>query len=233
MKDRDLIFDRKTHLLYSKAVRRVIQKELRADYPEAEAEALWEQTQREYVKILDLIPNLGGKKNMQAQAVYDCAALFAYYTAVPDKPTLEEFGRMNEELFLPDFTRLRFVNLNNHLLMNAAWHIWNHLAKVNRRHRRDWPGNYLMEMVPVPEGAKYLFHRCPIAELAKKLGYTHLMGPVCNPDYPMIRAMHGRLIRTETCAFGACCDFWIVGSESRFVREHPERKSETGFLYNE
>lgn len=233
MDDRQLSFDRKTHLLYSKSVRTVIRKKLLSKYPEPQAEALWAQTQREYVKILDLIPYLGGRKNPQAQPVYDCAALFAYYTVVPEKPTPEEFGQMNTDLFLPDFARMRFVNLNNRIVMGLARRIWSHVAKITRKHRQDWPGNYIMEMADAPEGARYYFRRCPIAELAKKLGYTHLMGPVCNPDYPMLQAMHGSLIRTQTCAFGDYCDFWIVGSESKELRRHPLKKDEWGFWYNE
>ena len=233
MREKDLQFDRTRHLLYSKTVRKVIQNHLNLHYPPDRAAALWEQIQLAYVRMLDLIPYLGGKKNGQAGSVYDCAALFAYYQVVPDKPTLEEFGQMNDELFLPAMERVGFANLNKPVFGWLANRIWTTLANRSRRHREDWPGNYIMEMRPCPEGSKYVFLRCPIAELARKLGYTHLMPAMCNPDYPMLRSLHGGLIRRTTCANGDCCDFWIVGSESEFLRRHPCRKSPEGYLYNE
>ena len=233
MKDRQLKFDRNTHLLYSRTVKKVIRAHLAMHYPAPRAEQLWEQTQLAYVRILDLMDYMGGKHNSQAGSVYDCAALFAYYQAVPDKPTLEEFGQMNDELFLPAMQRVGFANLNRPVFMKAAHFIWAALSKRSARNRQDWPGNYHMEMRPCPEGSKYVFLRCPIAELAKKLGYTHLMPAMCNPDYPMLKCLRGDLIRTSTCAFGDCCDFWIVGDQSACLKKHPRKTSPEGFLYNE
>ena len=233
MEDKALHFDRKKHLLYSANVKKVIRAHLAARYEPERAEECWEEVQKAYVSMLDLIPYMGGKKNSQAGSVYDCAALFAFYQAVPDKPDLEEFGQMNDELFLPAFSRSGFLNLNRPILMKAAKGIWTSLSKRSALHREDWPGNYHMEMRPCPEGAKYVFLRCPIAELAKKLGYTHLMPAMCNPDYPMLKCMHGGLIRTTTCANGDFCDFWIVGDQSELLKEHPCKKNPEGYLYNE
>ena len=233
MEDQALQFDRKKHLCYSKTVKEVIRRHLTQHYEPELAERYWEDTQRAYVEILELMPYMGGKKNFQASSVYDCAALFAYYRAVPDKPTLEEFGQMNDELFLPALEKKTFVNLNNPLFMKLAGLIWSRLSKVSRRRREDWPGNYHMEMRSCPEGKKYVFLRCPIAELAKKLGYTHLMPAMCNPDYPMLRYMHAGLIRTTTCAFGEQCDFWIVGDQSQFLEQYPVHRDEAGYLVNE
>ena len=233
MNDKELQFDRCTHLLYSKTVKKVIQAHLAMHYSPAQADDYWGQIQLAYVKMLDLMPYMGGKKNGQAGSVYDCAALFAYYQVVPEKPSLEEFGQMNNELFLPTFQRAGYLNLNNPLAMKAAKFIWTVLSRKSAKHREDWPGNYHMEMRPCPEGAKYVFLRCPIAELAKRLGYTHLMPAMCNPDYPMLQCMHGGLIRSTTCANGDQCDFWIVGDKSPFLQKHPRRKSPEGYLYNE
>ena len=233
MKEQDLIFDRKKHILYSDQVKKVIQDRLRADYPADQADRLWEQTRKNFVAILEDLPDMGGSKNMQSASVYDCAALFAYYQAVPEKPTLEVFGRMNEDLFVPAMARASYANLNRPLFMKAAGCIWRHLAKVNLRRREDWPGNYIMEMREVPEGCKYVFLRCPIAEMAKRLGLTHLRPAMCNPDYPMLEQLGAGLIRTTTCAHGDCCDFWIVGSESPLLQQHLVKQSEEGYLYNE
>ena len=233
MQEKELRFDRKKHLLYSKTVKSVIQKHLAAHYPPQQAQQYWEDTQRAYVDMLDLIPYLGGKKNGQAGSVYDCAALFAYYQAVPDKPDLAEFGQMNDELFLPTLQRGSFADLNKPVFMGAARFIWTTLSKRSASHRQDWPGNYIMEMRDCPEGAKYVFLRCPIAELAKKLGYTHLMPAMCNPDYPMLKCLKGGLIRSTTCANGDYCDFWVVGDKSEYLKQYLVKTSPEGYQYND
>ena len=46
MKDKQLLFDRKSHVLYSKPCKKEIQAKVALHYPEAEREAIWEQVQR-------------------------------------------------------------------------------------------------------------------------------------------------------------------------------------------
>ena len=233
MREKEPEFDRNKHLIYSSECRKVILNHLHRHYPDAQAEQLWKDIRRDYCTVVDLIPYLGGKKNSQSQAVYDCAALFSYYRCVPQKPSLQEFSEMNEELFVPTFTRLGFLDLNRPLLMKVADGIWRHLARVNAEKREEWPGNYIMEMVSCCEGSKYVFQRCPIAELAKKLQLSEMMPAMCNPDYPMLKAIHGGLIRKSTCANGDCCDFWIVPDQSRLLEKYPCHRDERGFITNE
>ena len=179
------------------------------------------------------MPFIGGKKNGQAGSVYDCAALFAYYKVVPDKPTLEEFEKMNEELFMPIMEKGHWVNLNNPFAMKAADFIYKTLSKKSKKHREDWPGNYTMETEKVHEGTKYYFRTCPIADMAKRLGYTHLMPAMCNPDYPMLKALRGGLIRTSTRACGDYCDFWVVGSDSSLLKAYSQTRKENGYIISE
>lgn len=64
MKDNELQFDRKCHVLYSKACKKQIQSKIALHYPEAQREAVWERVQRQYVEFLsDWRTDLGGKKN--------------------------------------------------------------------------------------------------------------------------------------------------------------------------
>ena len=79
MKEKNLQFDRSKHLLYSKAVKSVIKAHLAMHYPPDQSADYWEQIQLSYVRMLDLIPYMGGKKNSQSAAVYDCAAHFEKY----------------------------------------------------------------------------------------------------------------------------------------------------------
>ena len=64
MKDNELLFDRKSHVLYSKPCKKEILAKIALHYPEAKREAVWEQVQRQYVDFLsDWRTDLGGKKN--------------------------------------------------------------------------------------------------------------------------------------------------------------------------
>ena len=46
MKDKKLLFDRKSHVLYSKPCKKEILAKIALHYPEAEWETVWEQVQR-------------------------------------------------------------------------------------------------------------------------------------------------------------------------------------------
>lgn len=46
------------------------------------------------------------------------------------------------------------------------------------------------------------------------------------------KLLHAGLIRNTTCSNGTVCDYWIVGDESRFLREYPKRTDARGYLYN-
>ena len=235
MKDAELNFDRERHLLYSKKTKGVIRKYLLRDYGPEQLEPLWEEVQRIYVGFLESVPYLGGKQNMQAGSVYNCIALFAYYEAVPNKPSLEQFEQMNDDIFVPANGKKKPVSLNWGWGMRAAHGIFSHISQNIWKHREDWPGNYHMEVEPFdPEiGVRYQFTTCPIADFARAHGYTHLMSAMCNPDYPMLGALHGGLIRTTTCANGPCCDYWIVGDKSEHLKRNPLIRDEAGYLRNE
>ena len=64
MKDKELLFDRSCHVLYSKPCKREIRQRIATHYPPEEREAVWERIQRQYVAFLsDWRIDLGGKKN--------------------------------------------------------------------------------------------------------------------------------------------------------------------------
>ena len=47
MKDNELLFDRKNHVLYSKPCKKEIQAKIALHYPEAERETVWEKVQQQ------------------------------------------------------------------------------------------------------------------------------------------------------------------------------------------
>ena len=48
MKDNELLFDRKSHVLYSKPCKKEILAKIALHYPEAERGTVWEKVQRQY-----------------------------------------------------------------------------------------------------------------------------------------------------------------------------------------
>ena len=52
MKDKKLLFDRKSHVLYSKPCKKEIRAKIALHYLEAEQETIWEQVQRQYADFL-------------------------------------------------------------------------------------------------------------------------------------------------------------------------------------
>lgn len=236
MKEKNLQFDRKKHVIYSKDVKKVIQKHLENAYPTEQAMQIWEQVQLQYVSFLDALPFLGGKKNSQARGIYDSIALFAYYEAVPDKPSIEEFAKMNDETFVPVFAALgKIVDMNWKWVQRVEYLVFKSIEKEGSQHADEWPGNYIMQVEPFDKKTeiRYSFTKCPIADFAREHGYMHLMPALCNPDYPMMEAAHGGLIRQNTCARGDACDYWIVGDKSPYLKEHPRKTDEEGYWYNE
>jgi len=115
MKDSKLQFDRKVHVLYSKTCKKEIRAKIALHYPAAEQEAVWGSVQRQYADFLsDWRTDLGGKKNFHngTGGTYDCIAIMSYYTVCKEVSSFPEIEEMEENLILPSFRKLRFVNCN-------------------------------------------------------------------------------------------------------------------------
>ena len=231
MKDRLVPVDRKKHLLYSKSAKKVIRRDLAARYPGREEE-LWEKVQMVYADFVQDLPFCGGKKNFQARGIYDSLGLLAWYEALPEKPGLSELEKLNDAVFVPKHPKP--VSLNWKWGRRAAHGIFSHVAKEIHDHEKEWVGNYRMEVAPYdPEvGVYYRFTFCPIADFAKKHGYGDLMPALCNADYPMLKALHGGLIRCHTCANGPYCDYHILGDKDSRLEKYPAVRDEAGYVRN-
>ena len=95
MKDNELPFDRKSHVLYSKPCKKEILAKIALHYPEAERETVWEKVQRQYaVYLSDWRTDLGGKKNFHngVGGTYDCIARawsgWRWWSLLPSVQTL-------------------------------------------------------------------------------------------------------------------------------------------------
>jgi len=238
MKEKELKFDNKRHIIYSTNAKKAIRAQLIENYDYQEMEILWEKTQNIYVRFIETMPYTGAKKNMQATSIYDTIALFAYYEAVPNKPTAEEFFKLNVETFVPDMrTRGKLINLNWKWVECLEYIIFKVIEKTIGSHAKDgtWGNTWKLKVSPRKsnDGVKYEFTGCPIVDFAKANGFMHLMPEVCNCDYLLMEAIHGDLIRNHTVAMGyETCDYWLVGDKSPHLKKHPRKKDENGYWYN-
>ena len=232
MRDSELSFDRRCHVLYSKACKKQIREKIARHYPAAEREAVWERVQRQYADFLaGWRTDLGGKKNFHngAGGTYDCIAIMSYYTVCKAVTTFREIEEIEEELILPSFRRLKFVDGNK-----PFWRRLMYKAFLRAKAGCDRWHDYEMHVADFDRDKPiyYEFTACPAAEFAKQYGLSEIMPALCNVDYAAMEQLHARLIRTTTCADGCRCDYTICGDRDPYVREHPEYRDKAGYRKN-
>lgn len=115
MEDKELVFDREHHILYTKQCREEILNKISLHYSAEDVEKIFTKVQFQYIEFLkDYRTDLGGKKNFHngTGGNYDCIALFSYYVVCKEKTFLAEIEKMEGNLFLPAFKNLKFVDCN-------------------------------------------------------------------------------------------------------------------------
>ena len=232
MKDNELQFDKTCHVLYSKPCKKEIQNKIALHYPTEKREAVFEQVQRQYVEFLrDWRTDLGGKSNFHngAGGTYDCIAIMSYYAVCKDVSSFREIEEMEEDLILPSFRKLKFVDCNK-----PFWRKLMYKAFTRAKKACDKWHDYEMNVVPFDKNRPiyYEFTACPAAEFAKKHGLEEIMPALCNVDYASMELIHAKLIRTSTCVEGCKCDYTICGDKDEYVNKHPEYRDEAGFRRN-
>lgn len=232
MKDSELKFDRTCHVLYSKPCKKEIQKKIALHYPTEEREAVWESVQLRYAKFLsEWRTDLGGSKNFHngKGGTYDCIAIFSYYDVCRDVTSFREIEEIEENLILPAFRKLKFVDCNK-----PFWRRLMYKAFTRAKSACDKWHDYEMNVSPYDKDKPiyYEFTACPAAEFAKKFGFDDIMPALCNVDFASMELLHAKLIRTTTCANGCKCDYAICGDRDAYVKEHPEYRDEAGYRRN-
>ena len=232
MKDSELNFDRRCHVLYSKPCKKQILAKIALHYPQPQQEGIWTQVQRQYETYLsDWRTDLGGKKNFHngPGGNYDCIALMAYYTVCREVTSLAEIEQMEGELFLPSFRKLKFVDCNKPFFKKRLYR-----AFLNAKKQCDKWGDFQMNVAPFDPDKPiyYEFTACPTAEFAKKHDLLEVMPALCNPDFVSMELLHAKLIRKTTCSNGCKCDYTICGDQDPYCKEHPEYRDEAGYRRN-
>lgn len=126
-----------------------------------------------------------------------------YYVVCKDVTTFREIEEIEENLILPSFKKIRFVNCNK-----KFWKGLMHKAFCNAKANCDKWQDYKMYVAPLEKEKPiyYEFTACPVAEFAKQFGITEIMPALCNVDYKTIKLIHAKLIRKGTCVDGDKCD---------------------------
>ena len=201
-------------------------------YPEVEREAVWEQVQLRYAELLSKWrTDLGGKKNFHngVGGTYDCIAIMCFYDVCRDVVTFREMEEIEENLILPSFRKLRFVDINKPFWKKLMYRAFS----TAQKHCDTWH-DYEMDVTPY-ENSKpiyYEFTACPAAEFAKRFGFADIMPALCNVDYASMELLHAKLVRTTTCVDGCRCDYTICGDQDPYAKEHPEYRDENGYRKN-
>lgn len=164
-----------------------------------------------------------------AGGTYDCIAILSYYVVCKAVTSFREIEEMEENLILPTFRRLKFVDCNK-----PFWRGLMYKAFASAKAGCDRWHDYEMHVAPFEKDKPiyYEFTACPAAEFAIRNGLTDIMPALCNVDYVSMELIHARLVRTTTCANGCKCDYTICGDRDDYLKEHPEYRDEAGYRRN-
>lgn len=232
MRDEDVVLDKRYHMLYSAECKQEILEKIRLHYPCEKADEVFEAVQLQYSDYLkDYRTDLGGKANFHngVAGTYDCIALFSYYTVCRDKTSFAEIEEMNNNLFLPAFRKLSFVDCNKGIYRKLL-----HMSfKIAEKKCKKW-NDYTMKVQPYRKGEpiRYEFTTCPVAEFAKEHNLLDVLPALCNGDYVAMELMHAKLVRKSTCGNGSVCDYAIYGDEDERLKEHKEYVNAEGYRTN-
>ena len=111
--NRGLNFDRKKHCMYPKAMGKKIREKLITDFGKTVGDQLWEKTRLKYAELLSDAPSMKGTPH--SAGAYTAILFFAYYSILPEKPSIEELQPFTNELFSVCF----FLRKSPEMLINS------------------------------------------------------------------------------------------------------------------
>lgn len=230
MREKDLPFDRTKHAIYTKNVKKCVQKLLHRWYDERTAAELWEKIQLQYCEYLKDEPALGGVR--MTTSIYDPILIFAWYRVIPDKPPLEDVQQDIYECFMGVFNLLgRVFNLNRTPDSRLANRIFKRASDIRVEEIQRFPASFRMGGYTYEDGVvRYCFTQCPNAEFAKRHHMEDVLPVMCNCDHLAMQALHATLIRKGTCCTADRCDYLIIGDRHPIAAEYELVKAENGLL---
>ena len=199
-----------------------------------ETEGIWRKTKENYTAFLEESPDLGGRKNGHAFAIYGGLLVFALYKALPDQPPVSQLQEFVQNLFMEPFTKLgKVFDLNRPFDMKLIDMVFRRSGNRDRKDILKYPDGFINVDAPYDsehQAAGYSFTQCPNAEFAKKHDMLNVLPLLCNCDFYGISEIHGTLIREGTCGNSDVCDYRVVGNRNPLAKEYKIVTDEKGFL---
>ena len=230
MKEKDLPIDLTKHKVYTKNAKKCVQKLLHRYYDKQTAAELWEKVQLQYCEYLKDEPALAGLKI--TTSIYDPILIFAWYAAIPDKPSLEDVQQNIYKSFFGVFDLMgKVFDLNRKLDNRLAAGIFQKANDIRVEEIKTFPASFRMGYCSYDKEngiVRYSFTQCPNAVFAKRHHMEDVLPVLCNCDHLAIQAIHAALIRKGTCVTSDCCDYCIVGDRNPIAEEYALLKKDNG-----
>ena len=226
-------FEKLTGKLYPKVYDKRVRGFLTERY-DADADRIWQEIKKKYLEYYRDLPDLGGKDNGHASAIYGGLLVFSLYACLPDQPPAEELQDFVQTMFMRPFMILgKVIDLNRRADMRLINTVFAHAGKRDRKDILKYPAGFANVTEPYDAEkciSRYSFTQCPNAEFARAHDLLHVLPLLCNSDFYGIEQIHGRLIRCSTCGNGTICDYCVVGSDHSLAKEYETIRDENGYL---
>ena len=187
-----------------------IKKELGKKYSADKAKEKYQEIIEIYEKFSNDVPSIGGKDNPMSKNFYGALSAFAYYEFMDRNMSSDEITDMCFGMMIGNKKggQLSRFNLNNKLVRKIFHTLFRLRAKKLNRHKKDgsWNNTWGMEVNPLnhKEGISIHLVGCPIADFAKKNGYSELMQYFCETDKAVIEHFGGTLYREVEIGRASC-----------------------------
>ena len=202
-------------------IRGAVWKYLKKEYGGSEARRIWRETLAYYRRFVDEAPDIGGKANRMSSNLYMALAVFAFYEADGRKLTPEKLRALMTERMpkhIPLFSALvDFNKPRNQRKLRARYEKYK-ATSDEKLDRGEWGNSWRIEMNPRgrEKGIAFDLVSCPLADFARKHGYTEIMPVLCDFDYLTASLIHAHLFREHTVATGSpYCDYWYLGDKEQ------------------
>ncbi len=188
-------------------------KVLSARYPEEAARAVHRDTLQEYRRLIPHLPDIGGKANHLYNNLVQSAWALALYRAVQRQGgAVEEAGELIHRAMEAVLYRIpAFLRHVIGRLRLSRWRVRRLQAAARRSQRRQYPGDWVFEIIEGDGRAFDLgidYIECAIDKFMRAQDAPELTPYLCNIDYLLAHAFGFGLRRTMTLAWGCPkCDF--------------------------
>lgn len=204
---------------YPSFIKSAVIKFFRKKYGKNQVKCLWNRTSEIYRDFVEKAPDIGGKENNMSNNLYMALAVFSFYEAVDRKISPQDLKKLITEYMpknIPVISAvIDFNKPKNQQKLKERYEKYKALSD-EKLNNGEWGNSWRVELNPHnrKKGVAFDLVGCPLADFARKYGYTEIMPVLCDFDYLTASLMHARLIRKHTVADGSeYCDYWYIGDK--------------------